>query len=142
MLVLPVFLLGFWAYHHHRATSSTPNLRAMLIGWILMSFAVLGLLFFVGGSLLPYIALRVRMARSSYEVLEGAITDFRTGHGGTRLETWTLQTHNGARSYAYSAHVLGGGYDGTGKAGSRLRNGLHARLYDVGGRIARLEVAC
>jgi hypothetical protein len=142
MLMVAVFLLGFWAYRYHGSNDSMKDLRAMVIGLILMSIAVLGVLFFTVGSLVPYMALRVRMARGSYEELEGVVTAFRSGYAGTRLETWTLQTPNGTRTYAYSTHILAGGYDGTSATGSLLKRGIRARVYDVGGRIARLEVAC
>lgn len=141
-LEIPIFLLGFWAYRHHRSSNSMEGVRATLIGFVLMALAVFGLLFFINGSLLTYIAIRTRVARGAYEVLEGVITEFRSGYAGTRLEQWTLQTRSGQRTYAYSEHVLAGGYDGTTAAGSLLRTGLRVRVYDVRGRIARLEVEC
>jgi hypothetical protein len=141
VFLIPLFVIGLWAYRHHRTEDATSR-RALVFGFGLMFCSGFGMLLVVSGSLLPHIGLRVRMASGRYEVLEGVVADFEPGYGGTSLEQWTLETPTGPRRYSYAVNVLAGGYDGSGDRRGLLKNGAHVRVFDVAGRIARLEVAC
>jgi len=141
IVLVPALLIGAWIYRQHRAGMSAGDRRALVVGCVVMFCSSFGTLFVVTSNLLPYMALRVRLHTGAYLVLEGTVTNYRSGNRGTRLESWTLQTPSGAHEYAYSISVLGGGYDGTADRGDLLANGASVRVFDVDGRIARLEVA-
>ena len=82
------------------------------------------------------------MLDGHYQVYEGVVADFVPGDvGDHRPETWTLRTPSGSFTYSYSPSILTAGYDQTAANGGLIANGVHLRVRDVGGSIARLEIA-
>ncbi len=137
-----VFLIGYWAFRQHSSGASSRYFRASLVGVFLMVLGAGGVLVIVGGSVLPDLAMRLAVTRGRYQVFEGLVTNFAAGDRGDHVtETWILETPAGPRTYAYSPSVLGPGYDLTAGHGGAVRDGVHARVADVNGRIVRLELA-
>ena len=100
-------------------------------------------LFVVAGTALPYVGLRLLLARGQYRLVEGVVRDFVPGDAGDhRAESWTLESSAGSFHYSYNPAIIGeGGYDQTAAHGGQVREGKHVRVLDVNGRIARLEIS-
>ena len=85
-----------------------------------------------------YGQIRRALQAKRYEVVEGVVTDFvpmpASGHA---LEHFEVNGHR----YAYSDYQIRPGFNNTSSHGGPLREGLHVRIADVNGEIARLEIA-
>lgn len=82
--------------------------------------------------------LRTALESGEYTVVEGAVTGFERGdRGGHRDERFTVISGGRPYTYAYrSSHSEPGFHESHGP----IREGMHVRIADVGGYIARLEV--
>lgn len=82
-----------------------------------------------------------KLRRGEYTKVEGTIEDFVPGdpccNRGRRPEQFRVGTHR----YHYTPGSLDAGFTQTAGAGGPLRAGLRVRITDVGGHIARLEIA-
>lgn len=84
-----------------------------------------------------YRQLRSALLAGHYETVDGVITDFVPGGFGDHPpESFTVAGHR----YWYSFATVRPGYHRPRWLGGVLRNGLHVRIADVNGEIARLEV--
>jgi hypothetical protein len=83
----------------------------------------------------PYIPLREALDRGDYTVVSGVVRQLRLGDPGG----FTVIGEDGRRTYDYSEHLETPGFNEAHP--SFLVEGLSVRIADVGGRIARLEVA-
>jgi len=141
LIVIPLVLgpVGYGIYRQaHRFDSSKPG----FVGLFLMFMAGLGTLFVIGGSLLPYLGMRSHLARGAYRVREGTVRNFVPGDAGDhRSESWVLQSVSDSVNYSYSPSIVDAGYDQTAPHGGQVREGTRVRVWEVGGRIARLEIA-
>lgn len=82
--------------------------------------------------------LRAALRRGSYELVEGTIQDFTPGdEGGHRMERWSVVS--GGRTYRYE-YVWSQYEPGFRQSAGPIREGLHVRIADVQGQIARLEI--
>jgi hypothetical protein len=140
--VIPLAFIGIGVFLYRNAHLFNTS-RAGFFALGLMFIGGLATLFVVAGSILPYIGLRLQLSRGNYRIVQGTVTDFVPGDlGGHQPESWSLQTSSGMFHYVYNPSVIGvGGYDQTAGRGGVVRGGLRVRVLDVGGRIARLEVA-
>jgi hypothetical protein len=135
---LLVFMAGLALY---RRASSFRSSRPGLVGLGLMLMGGAWVLFAIGATIIPYVGMRLHLSRGQYRVAEGIVHDFQAGASGDhREESWTLQTPSGVVRYAYSPSLLEAGYNQTAPRGGQIRNGVQVRLFDVDGRIARLEI--
>jgi hypothetical protein len=82
--------------------------------------------------------LRTALESGEYTVVEGAVTEFERGdRGGHSDERFTVISSGRPYTYAYrSSHAEPGFHESHGP----IREGMHLRIADVGGYIARLEV--
>ena len=135
-------VIGFVLYRQRSAVArfGGSSLHVSLFGIAAMLIGGAGALFLLVGTILPDIGLRIALAGGRYQVHEGTVSDFVPGDGH-RPETWILRTPDSSFSYSYSPPILEPGYNKIAPEGGYIRNGLHVRLWDVGGNIARLEVA-
>lgn len=69
-----------------------------------------------------------------YEVVEGAVTNFEPETRGS-FESFSVNGHR----YTYSSRMWG--FHQSNMIGGPMREGLHVRIRDMGGRIAKLEIA-
>ncbi|HEX6536964.1 MAG TPA: hypothetical protein VF041_20430 [Gemmatimonadaceae bacterium] len=84
-----------------------------------------------------YRRMRSELLSGHYETVDGVITNFVPGGFGDHpLESFTVAGHD----YWYSFSILTPGYHRPHWLGGPLRDGLHVRIADVHGQIARLEV--
>jgi hypothetical protein len=85
-----------------------------------------------------YWSLRQALLTGQYEVVEGVVTDFvpmpRMGHARERFVV------NGRR-FEYSDYLVTAGFNNSSSHGGPIRLGLRVRIANVGGKIARLEIA-
>ncbi len=85
-----------------------------------------------------YRHLRDALLNGKYTVVEGTVTDFvpmpYTGHA---MEKFNVNGYH----YEYSDFVVVAGFNNTQSHGGPIRQGLKVRIADVGGKIARLEIA-
>jgi hypothetical protein len=84
------------------------------------------------------IGLRNHLNRGDYVLVEGRVENFVRGdRGGHRDESWSVRSGGRLHTYRYSWATMVPGFHGS--AGP-IREGLHVRLADVDGHIARLEI--
>jgi hypothetical protein len=141
-LIMISLVLGPVGYGIYRQAHRFESSKTGFVGLFLVFMAGLVALFVMGGSLLPYLGLRSHVARGAYRVIEGTVRSFVPGDPGDhRSESWVLQSWSDSIRYSYSPSIVGAGYDQTAPHGGQVREGVRVRVWDVGGRIARLEIA-
>lgn len=141
-LIAILLVLGSAGYAIYREAHRFDSSKAGFIGLTLMVIGGVGTLAVIGGSVVPYVGMRLRVADGSYRVVEGTVRRFQPGDiGDHRSESWVLESASGSVSYSYSPSIVVAGYDQTAPHGVQVREGLHARVWDMNGRIARLELA-
>jgi hypothetical protein len=137
-------LIGFLVYRQRAviARYGGSSLRVSFFGLAAMVIGGAGTLFLVVGTVFPDIGLRIALADGHYQVHEGIVANFVPGDSGDhRSESWSLDTGTESFSYSYSPSILEPGYNLTAAHGGQIANGLRVRVWNVGGNIARLEVA-
>ena len=138
LVFLFVFVAGFILY---RRAPSFKSPRPGLIAPLLMLLGGAWTLFAIGATIIPYVGMRLHVARGTYRIAEGIVRDFHAGDSGDhRAESWTLDTPSGPQQYSYTPSILEAGYNQTAPHGGQIRDGVRVRLLDVGGRIAQLEI--
>ena len=135
-------LIGFLVYRQRAviARYGGSSVHVSFFGLAAMFVGAAGTLFLVVGTVLPDIGLRIALANGHYHVHEGIVTDFIPGDGH-RPEAWILKGADSSCSYSYSPSILEPGYNKIAPQGGVIRNNLRLRVWDVGGNIARLEIA-
>jgi hypothetical protein len=99
------------------------------IGWVTLTFA---------STYFEYRKLRSALRRHVYLLVEGPVTEFwETPVKGKAAEHFVVAGHR----YEYGDDSVTAGYNNTASRGGAIREGLCVRIFDVGGQIARLEVA-
>ncbi len=97
--------------------------------WVLAAFL---------GTFSDYWRLREAIRLGHFEVVEGKVVDFvpmpPEGHA---MERFTVNGHH----YEYSDYQVTAGFNNTQSHGGPIREGSLVRIFDVGGQIARLEIA-
>ena len=82
--------------------------------------------------------LRNHLRRGEYVLVEGRVEDFVPGdRGGHREESWTVRSGGRTHAYRYSTASMIPGFH---RGGGPIRAGIHLRVADVDGYIARLEI--
>jgi hypothetical protein len=117
------------------ATTRTVVTSAIIFG---VSWALL-----VGGGLYAqHGQLRSALAERSYVAVEGVVFDSPQG-AAKDLEgrSWVVESGRTAHWYRYDRSPLSVGYRRSAPGTGGLRDGARVRIADVGGRIAKLEVA-
>ena len=80
--------------------------------------------------------LRNALDKGRFAVVQGVVTSLQPGDGH-RSETFEVGGHR----YEYSSSSRSVGFNRDAAVGGPIRNGLPVRITDVGGEIARLEIA-
>ena len=139
LIPLAIALGGFLFYRHAHSFDSS---HAGLFGLAVLFIGSVGTLIAITGTIIPYLDMRHDVSRGHYRVVEGIVCEFVPGDSGDhRRESWAIQTATGSVGYTYSPAMLDAGYNRTAPHGGRVANGLRVRVFDVDGRIARLEIA-
>ncbi|MDQ6770209.1 MAG: hypothetical protein M3Z54_09500 [Gemmatimonadota bacterium] len=85
-----------------------------------------------------YAQLRQALQAGTYETVEGTVEDFVPGDpDGHAPERFTVSRHH----YEYSPSRVTSGFNKISTHGGPMHAGLRVRIADVGGEIARLEIA-
>jgi len=101
---------------------------AFTLFWTSVSFA---------GTFRDYRRMADAMETGRYETVEGVVTHFvPMPHEGHSKETYSVD----GRTYAYSDSIVTAGFNNTLSHGGPIHEGLHVRIADVDGAIARLEI--
>ena len=126
-----------------RAEAAVDLVHSALPPGILMFMGVFMVAFLLVIPLGEYAIVSVRLRTGHYTEVEGVIEDFIAGDpGGHGAESWTVEVSGRRFHYSYSQAVgLGVGYDHPTPPDGPLHNGAHVKVADIGGHIARLEVA-
>ena len=115
---------------------SIPCQRA--IAYCGAAFSILWVLATFLGTFSDYWRLREAIRLGHFEVVEGKVVDFvpmpPEGHA---MERFTVNGHH----YEYSDYQVIAGFNTTQSHGGPIREGSLVRIFDVGGQIARLEIA-
>ncbi len=134
-LILVAIFVG--AVIHDRKTHGlNPMQRA--IAYCGAAFSILWVLATFLGTFSDYWRLREAIRLGHFEVVEGKVVDFvpmpPEGHA---MERFTVNGHH----YEYSDYQVIAGFNTTQSHGGPIREGSLVRIFDVGGQIARLEIA-
>jgi hypothetical protein len=90
------------------------------------------------GTFRDYWLLSAALRSGNYEVVEGTVTRFTPmTKGGPAKESFFVNGHY----YEYSDWGVSAGFNNMEARGGPIRQGLRVRIADVGGEIARLEIA-
>jgi hypothetical protein len=137
-------LFGFLVYRQRGVVSrfGGSSSSVAFFGLFAMVVGGLGVVIIIITVVLPDIGLRIALADGHNRVHEGVVTQFVPGDSGDHQpESWCLRAANDSFVYSYSPSILEPGYNLTAAHGGQIANGLRVRVWDVGGIIARLEVA-
>jgi hypothetical protein len=140
---LPLFtlLVAFGGFAFYRSTRSSDSTGASIFALGVLVIGSLGTLVAVTGTIIPYFDMRRDVSRGQYRVVEGIVREFVPGDAGDhRSESWTVMTATGPVCFSYSPSLLDAGYNQTAPHGGRIAGGVRVRVFDVDGRIARLEI--
>ena len=97
--------------------------------WVLAAFV---------GTYYDYRQLRGALEAGHFQVVEGVVTNFRPVPPGLKgTECFEVSEHR----YCYSDDIIIAGFNNKQSRGGPIKDGLHVRIADVRGQIARLEVA-
>ena len=108
-------------------------------GWTLAIFGCFGALVVGGGVFAQHARLRAALRAGTYSVVEGTVYD---RPASPAEPSWVVEEDGGrAHWYRYDDSAFGVGYRRRGPGDGGLHDGARVRLSDVGGRIARVDVA-
>ena len=134
-----------WLFRNREAPATAP--RAPVLSRFLRNAPLIlacftltvALFFFAVGSTR---GARYRLNHGDYVVVEGVVSDFVPGDWiGHRHELWRVRSRDQDHWYSYSESAKTEGFGQTQQQGGPIHNGVHVRIADVDGLIARLEVA-
>ena len=109
------------------------------VGTTLAIFGPFGALVVGGGVFAQHARLRAAVRAGTASVVEGTVYDRPPS---AAEPSWVVEEDGGrAHWYRYDDSAFGIGYRRRGPGDGGLRDGARVRLTDVGGRIARVEVA-
>jgi hypothetical protein len=135
-----ILLAGRARWRSAKAADATGLVSALVTpGIIVFAGAVMTLLCLV----IPATVwgfLSVRLLTGRYTRVQGTVAAFIPGDGH-RPESWSVTSNGRTYHYAYNPSEPTGGYDRLASPSGPLGDGAEVRIADVGGRIARLEVA-
>jgi hypothetical protein len=108
-------------------------------GYFITGFALLWTTISFIGTFSDYWQLRQALRSGNFEVIEGKVVDFvpMPRHGGGGREHFDVSGHH----YEYSDFAVSASFNNSQPYGGPMRAGLNVRITDVGGKIARLEIA-
>ena len=110
------------------------------LGTALAIFGLFGAVVVGGGVFAQHARLRAALRAGTFSVVEGTVFD-RPPSAGERAGAWVVESGEQAHWYRYDRSPLSIGYRRAGPGTGGLRDGARVRLADVGGRIARVEIA-
>lgn len=137
-LIFIAIAVAFAIYELRRAPPGARARSRILFAIAYGGFATVWTISAFWSTYADYLRLRRALDTGAYEVVEGAVTDLvpmpKAGHA---LEHFVVDGHR----FAYSDFVVTAGFNTTTAYGGPIREGLRVRIADVGGEIARLEIA-
>ncbi len=83
-----------------------------------------------------YVDLRHALLAGAYATVHATVNNFRAGDGH-QAESFVIDGHR----FEYGSSTVTAGYNRDAAVGGLVREGLQVRIADVGGKIARLEIA-
>jgi hypothetical protein len=129
---------GAWLAHRRSTRPAPPGWWSAIHPYLYLAFACVWTLVAFFATYGQYRHMRNALETGRYVTIEGTVRNFVpmpvTGHS---METFEID----GRRYSYSDYVVTAGFNNTQSHGGPIREGLHVRIADVGGHIARLEIA-
>ena len=115
------------------------RVAARAVGTTLAVFGLFGALVVGGGVFAQHARLRAAVRAGTASVVEGTVYDRPPS---AAEPSWVVEEDGGrAHWYRYDDSAFGIGYRRRGPGDGGLHDGARVRLTDVGGRIARVEIA-
>ncbi len=137
LIGLAVF--GFGLYRALRDEEPLQRSWIYILGLPFLTVWVLGAFW---GTYGDYTSIRDRLNSGRYILVEGVVQQFQDGDAGDHdPERWMVRSGDTVYRYSYVRSQLSPGFRHEAIHGGPIRNGLHVRIADVDGHIARLEIA-
>ena len=137
VVAVPCVGLGLLWWESHARRVREPG-SWQVVAWLLVVVGSLATVQVFDICWLGYLRLAHSLEVGGFDVVEGVVSDFEplpaSGHGRERFRV-------GAHHYSYSDYEVAAGFHHTQPLGGPIRGGLHVRIRDVNGQIARLEIA-
>lgn len=143
--LIPVGLV-FIAIGYFTRSAPVPQPRAPKLAWLLRNGLLVFACFWTATATLLIVGdtlrTRYRLNHGDYTVVEGVVSNFVPGDWiGHRHELWRVRSADQDHWYTYSRSTITSGFRQTQEEGGPIHNGVHVRIADEDGLIARLEVA-
>jgi hypothetical protein len=136
-LIFVAIGIGLLIYQYLRPTQKAKTFRRWF-PFVYLAFAVVWTLGSFAATFTDYLRLRNAVRDGRCEIVEGTITDFvPMPYQGHAMEHFVVNGHY----FKYSDFVVTAGFNNTQSHGGPLSEGKRVRICNVGGEIARLEIA-
>jgi hypothetical protein len=112
---------------------------ARTVGSVLAVFGAMWALVIGTALVVQHARLRAALDDGSFTLVEGVVYDRPPGDADGA--SWVVESGAKAHWYRYGRAWWTAGYQRRAPGGGGVRNGSRVRIADVGGRIARIEVA-
>ncbi|MBI2803952.1 MAG: hypothetical protein HYX68_03105 [Planctomycetes bacterium] len=107
-------------------------------GVVVFGFALLWTTISFVGTFAEFWQMRQALHAGDFEVVEGKVVEFvPMPKSGRPHESFKVNGHR----YEYSDFLISAAFNNTQSHGGPIREGLQVRIADIGGKIARLEIA-
>lgn len=141
-LALAVLVLGAMGISAHRSLRGDAPARERYFYLFAIPFVTVCLLIAARATFGQGRELRDALAAGQYTVVEGTVQDFSPSDRGDHTEErWRVESNGTMYMYHYVRSRPKPGFRQTAVHGGPIRPGLHVRIADVDGYIARLEVS-
>lgn len=138
--------LGLIAFGYFMRSARAAQPGTTKLGWLFRNGILIFACFWTATVTLSVVGdtlrMRYRLNHGDYVVVEGVVSDFVPGDWtGHRQELWRVRSGDQDYWYTYSKPIITSGFRQTQEEGGPIHNGVHVRIADEDGLIARLEVA-
>jgi hypothetical protein len=136
-LIFVAIGIGVLVHDHYRGVRKSTALRRFF-PYFYLGFALIWTTVTFATTFTDYIRLRNAVRSGRCEIVEGTIADFvPMPYQGHAMEHFVVNGHY----FEYSDFVVTAGFNNTQSHGGPLGEGRRVRICNVGGEIARLEIA-
>jgi hypothetical protein len=136
--VLFIVIGSFLVKFRKTISPKAPRAFVNIFAFFFLGFSCLWTAISLAATLGDYLTLRNAMRNQTADVVEGVVTNFvPMPYSGHADESFEVQ----GRRFSYSDFRITAGFNNTKSHGGPIDEGVRVRIWRVGNRIARLEVA-